>query len=157
MLKIQRSANGGVVFTLSGRIEVDDAQSLPLVSGTGPVLLRIPLFSVFVHRRLGSLPRSRIKLQQTNGGRHENQGIRKSRDVTRETPSLHVELSQLELQHAHIDDISGNARHLYSISDSDSTLPHQYEIAEARENYILQSNRHSGREKPEVRCQRTQV
>jgi formate hydrogenlyase transcriptional activator len=35
----------------------------------------------------------------------------------------------LELQHTHIDDIPGNAGHLYSISNSDSTLPHQYKIA----------------------------
>jgi len=77
--------------------------------------------------------------------------------MTCKPPSLCIEFSQLKLQHAHIDDIPSNAGHLYSISNSDSTLPHQYEIAEARENYILQSNRHSGREKPKVRCQRTQV
>ena len=69
--------------------------------------LSIPLCSVVVRRSLGSVG-SRIKLQQTNGGRHENQGIRKGCYVACEALLLYIEFSQLELQQAHIHDIACN-------------------------------------------------
>ena len=52
---------------------------------------------------------ARIKSRETSGWRHKDQRIRKSDHVTRVPPMLNIEFPQLELQQAHIDDITGYA------------------------------------------------
>jgi len=70
--------------------------------------------------------------------------------MTCEPLFLHIEFFQLELQQPHIDDIACNAGDLYSLANSDSALANQEEIAETRENDVLQCDRDFRSDKPKV-------
>jgi hypothetical protein len=58
---------------------------------------------------LAAFPGAELNFSRPIAGDPKTKGIRKSRDVTRETPFLHVEFSQLELQQSQVDDIACNA------------------------------------------------
>ena len=70
---------------------------------------------------------------------------------------LHIEFSQLKLQQAHINDIAGNAGDLYSVPNSDSTLPNQEESTETGWDDVLHCEQEPSAEKPKVGCERLQV
>ncbi len=58
---------------------------------------------------------------------------------------VHVELAQLELQQAHVQDVAGDAGNLHSISDPDSAFSNQQKIPNAGQNDVLQRDSYAGR------------
>jgi hypothetical protein len=70
---------------------------------------------------------------------------------------VYIEFSQLELQQTHINDIAGNARDLYSLTNSDSSLPNEEESAETGGDDVLHREQEPSAEKPKVGSDRLQV
>jgi hypothetical protein len=58
-----------------------------------------------------------------------------------------INFPQLELQQADVNYVSRYARDLHTISNSDSQLSDQQEVANNRKNHILERNRNPRREK----------
>src|ERR1700733_13163319 len=95
-------------MTLRSRCSLPRSESLTQITRNRGALICLRRGSAPAGCLQGFL-RSRIKSHQTCGWGYKNQGIRKRSHVTGVSSVLYVEFSQLELQQAHIDDITGNS------------------------------------------------